>query len=34
VPESSYGIVQPGDDELHAFTPRVPTQPVAMPAGV
>jgi glutamine amidotransferase len=25
VPESSYGIVQEGQDELHAFTPRPPT---------
>ena len=34
VPESSYGIVQPGQDELRPFTPRVPTKPVAVPAGV
>ena len=34
VPESSYGIVQPGPDELHAFTPRVPTRLASMPAGV
>ncbi|HUK94211.1 MAG TPA: class II glutamine amidotransferase [Gaiellaceae bacterium] len=25
VPESSYGIVQPGQDELHQFTPRPPS---------
>ena len=25
VPESSYGIVQPGQDELHEFTPRPPS---------
>jgi hypothetical protein len=24
VPESSYGVVQPGDDELHAFAPVAP----------
>jgi predicted glutamine amidotransferase len=24
VPESSWGVVQPGDDELHPFTPREP----------
>jgi glutamine amidotransferase len=34
VPESSYGIVQEGDDELHAFTPRLPTPPVSLPAGI
>jgi len=34
VPESSYGIVQPGPDELHAFTPRVPAQTVSIPDGV
>ena len=34
VPESSYGIVQPGPDELNAFTPRVPTRVASMPAGV
>ena len=33
VPESSYLVVQPGPDELHRFTPRVPTKPVSMPAG-
>jgi len=27
VPESSYGVVQPGQDELHAFTPRAPSPP-------
>ena len=32
VPESSYGIVQPGQDELHAFTPRAPSHPTAVPA--
>ena len=34
VPESSYGIVQEGQDELRPFTPRVPTRPVTVPAGV
>jgi glutamine amidotransferase len=34
VPESSYLIVQPGPDELHPFTPKLPTKPVGMPAGV
>ena len=33
VPESSYLIVQPGPDEQHPFTPRVPTRPTSMPAG-
>jgi glutamine amidotransferase len=23
VPESSYGVIQPGQDELHSFTPAV-----------
>ena len=32
VPESSYLVVQPGPDELHPFTPHVPTKGVAMPA--
>jgi predicted glutamine amidotransferase len=34
VPESSYGIVQPGQDELRPFTPRVPTAPVSVPARI
>jgi predicted glutamine amidotransferase len=34
VPESSYGIVQPGDDELHPFTPQAPSSTTAVPAGV
>jgi predicted glutamine amidotransferase len=34
VPESSYGVVQEGQDELHAFKPRVPASPTSMPAGV
>jgi glutamine amidotransferase len=29
VPESSYGIVQAGQDELRPFTPRVPTAQLA-----
>ncbi len=24
VPESSYGIIQPGEDTLHAFRPALP----------
>ncbi|MFF1302196.1 class II glutamine amidotransferase, partial [Streptomyces sp. NPDC058307] len=24
VPESSYGVIQPGDDTLHAFRPALP----------
>ena len=31
VPESSYGVVQPGDDELHPFTPTAPSHPTAVP---
>jgi hypothetical protein len=27
VPESSYGIVRPGQDELHGFEPVLPTEP-------
>ena len=34
VPESSYGIVQEGQDELHPFTPRLPTKPVSVPAQI
>jgi len=30
VPESSYGIVQEGQDELLPFTPRMPVAQVAM----
>jgi len=26
VPESSYGVIQPGDDELHRFEPAVPSR--------
>jgi predicted glutamine amidotransferase len=32
VPESSYGIVQPGQDELHPFTPKAPAKSTAVPA--
>jgi len=32
VPESSYGIVQTGQDELHPFTPQVPSRSTAIPA--
>jgi predicted glutamine amidotransferase len=31
VPESSYGVVQEGQDELHPFRPRAPTPTVAVP---
>ena len=34
VPESSYGVVQEGQDELHPFTPRLPTKPVSVPAQI
>jgi len=34
VPESSYGIVQPGEDELRPFTPRARSKPTSVPAGV
>jgi glutamine amidotransferase len=34
VPESSYGVIQKGDDELKPFTPRAPAHPVAVPAEV
>jgi len=33
VPESSYGIVQEGQDELYPFTPLAPATSVAVPAG-
>ena len=32
VPESSYGIVQTGQDELHPFTPQAPSRSAAIPA--
>jgi len=34
VPESSYGVIQEGQDELLPFKPRVPSSPTSMPAGV
>jgi predicted glutamine amidotransferase len=34
VPESSYGVVQEGQDELHSFAPRAPSKPTSIPAGV
>ncbi len=34
VPESSYGIVQEGQDELRPFAPKAPTKPTAVPAEV
>jgi predicted glutamine amidotransferase len=33
VPESSYGVVQEGQDELHAFTPKAPAKSVAVSPG-
>jgi predicted glutamine amidotransferase len=33
VPESSYGVVQEGQDELHAFKPKAPTIAAAVSAG-
>jgi glutamine amidotransferase len=32
VPEASYGIVEPGDDQLRQFTPKPPARTVAVPA--
>ncbi|MGE5273798.1 MAG: class II glutamine amidotransferase [Verrucomicrobiota bacterium] len=32
VPESSYGVVQTGQDELHPFTPQAPSRPTGVPA--
>jgi glutamine amidotransferase len=34
VPESSYGIVQEGQDELRPFRPKAPTKATAVPAEV
>ena len=34
VPESSWGVVQEGQDELHPFKPKAPTKPTAVPAEV
>jgi len=32
VPESSWGVVQPGQDELHPFAPKVPVHQTRVPA--
>jgi predicted glutamine amidotransferase len=32
VPESSYGVVQPGQDELHEFKPKAPKKSTLVPA--
>ena len=32
VPESSYGVIREGQDELHPFTPRPPSPPKSAPA--
>lgn len=32
VPESSYGVVQEGQDELYPFKPKAPTRPTSVPA--
>jgi len=32
VPESSYGVVQPGQDEMHPFKPQAPSRPTSVPA--
>jgi predicted glutamine amidotransferase len=32
VPEASWGVVGPGGDGMHPFTPRPPAKPVAVPA--
>jgi glutamine amidotransferase len=34
VPESSCGVVQPGEDEMRPFRPKAPARPTAIPAGV
>ena len=34
VPESTYGVVQEGEDELKPFTPRAPSRSTAVPAGL
>jgi glutamine amidotransferase len=34
VPESSWGVIQPGQDEMHSFTPKAPTRPTSVPASV
>ena len=32
VPESSYGVVQPGRDAMYPFTPQAPSRPTSVPA--
>ena len=32
VPESSYGVIQAGADEMHPFTPQAPSRPTSVPA--
>jgi glutamine amidotransferase len=32
VPESTWGVVQPGQDEIHAFKPKAPSKATAVPA--
>jgi predicted glutamine amidotransferase len=32
VPESSWGVIQPGADEMHTFTPKAPTKQAVVPA--
>jgi len=32
VPESTWGVIQPGDDEIHAFKPKAPSKQTAVPA--
>ena len=34
VPESSYGVIQEGQDELHPFTPKAPTRSTQVPTEV
>ncbi|MBV8955092.1 MAG: class II glutamine amidotransferase [Solirubrobacterales bacterium] len=32
VPESSYGVIGDGDDQLHSFKPKSPSKPISVPA--
>jgi predicted glutamine amidotransferase len=32
VPESTWGVIQPGEDEIHAFKPKAPLKQTAVPA--
>jgi predicted glutamine amidotransferase len=34
VPESSYGVIQEGQDELHPFKPKAPSKPISVPTQV